>query len=61
MSSRELDRLHSLQRMANRRATQRQTAEALGLTVPETPTKLVVPPDRCLRAAANGAIERSLM
>jgi hypothetical protein len=33
MSSKELDRLHWVQRMADRRATQRQAAEALGLTV----------------------------
>jgi site-specific recombinase XerD len=34
MSSKELDRLHWLQRMADKRATQRQAAAALGLTVP---------------------------
>jgi hypothetical protein len=33
MSSKELDRLQWLQRMADKRATQRQAAEALGLTV----------------------------
>jgi hypothetical protein len=33
MSSKELDRLHWLQRLADKRATQRQAAEALGLTV----------------------------
>jgi len=33
MSSKELDRLHWLQRMSEKRTTQRQAAEALGLTV----------------------------